>query len=332
MSWSTFPASEFNNFCDQWQMLNMANCNSPLLHPDFIAPALQAFGEGDEILAIDGPINAPNAMGIFSSSGRFSWQSFQPSVAPLGAWVQKPETSLQDLLDGLCRALPGFNLLIAISQQDPKLAPRPPHDKKTKTLDYITTACVPINGDFEGFWKSLSKNLRHNTKRQRRRLASEGIVTRFELITDPSKVADAVESYAKIESSGWKGKLGTAVGVGDNQSQFYTQMLEKFCLHKNGIIFRYWYDDKLVATNLCIHNDDILIILKTTYDESENRTSPAQLLRQEVLKLLFDEARFHALEFYGPIGDWHRRLTNQYRTMYHVNRYRWQCIAAAHGK
>ncbi len=295
-------------------------------------PVFAEFAKGDEVLAIHGPREAPDAMGLFSPGGCFTWQTFQPSVAPLGAWLRKPETSLPELLDGLIRALPGFNVLVALSQQDPNLSPRPENAGKTRTLDYIHTARMAISGDFETYWNARGKNLRHTMKRQRNRLAREDITPRFEELVGETEMADAVANYARMESSGWKGEAGTAVGEADPQSRFYTKMLENFCRRGKGLVYRYWYNDKLVATDLCIHDDGTIIILKTTYDETEKTTSPSQLMRQDAFQKFFDGGWFDGLEFYGPVKDWHTKLSDDVRTMYHVNRYRWWWLATMRGR
>ena len=50
-------------------------------------------------------------------------------------------------------------------------------------------------------------------RRQRNRLAEHGEV-RFEVARTPHEVASAVETFLKLEASGWKGQRGTALGAG----------------------------------------------------------------------------------------------------------------------
>lgn len=330
MSWSLFPINKFPDFEQSWQKLNAAHFNTPLLDPEFYGPVIKEFSSGNELLAVHGDTNSPTAMGIFKRKNRFVWQTFQPSIAPLGGWVCDPNLDLTALRKSLIKALPGFNLLTSISQQDPSLSPRPVEGGSIRTLDYIPTARMHISGSFKDYWSSRSKNLRHSMKRQRNRLAREETETRLELKTAPEDVAAAVADYARLESAGWKGQAGTAVEENDRQSRFYTAMLENFCRREKGLILRYWYNDRLVATDFCIHHDGVVIILKTTYDENERTTSPAQLMRQEAFEMFFDEGKIHTVEFYGRMMDWHTKLTDDSRTMYHTNFYRWPGLAALH--
>ena len=53
-------------------------------------------------------------------------------------------------------------------------------------------------------------------------------------------------------------------------------------------------------------------------------------MREEAVQRLFDEGRFKRLEFYGRVMEWHLRWTDEVRTMYHVNYYRWPGLRRLH--
>jgi hypothetical protein len=144
-------------------------------------------------------------------------------------------------------------------------------------------------------------------------------------------VAAAVADYGRLESTGWKGRQGTAIGAGDAQARFYRTILENFCARGAGSIYRYWFGERLVATDLCIEDGRQIVILKTAYDEAApGALSPALLMREEQVRALFDEARLERIEFYGRVMEWHQRWTGDVRTMYHVNFYRWPALRRLH--
>jgi len=58
--------------------------------------------------------------------------------------------------------------------------------------------------------------------------------------------------------------------------------------------------------------------------------SPTLLMREEACRSLFEGGRFKRLEFYGRVMEWHTRWTEEVRTMYHVNYYRWPGLARLH--
>ena len=327
MNWKLHPISEFKNLQAVWQTLNRETNSSPLLDVEFIAPLLKEFSDGKELLACFHQNGKVAAMGILAPKNRGAWETFQPSQAPLGAWIHRPETDLPQLTSSLLKALPGFPLALGITQQDPALVPRPSDNGKLETLDYIQTARISVMGSFDDYWNSRGKNLRQNMKKQRNKLEKDGIATRLQVSTDPREVAAAVADYGRLESAGWKAEGGTAIHPDNAQGRFYLSMLEAFCNKGAGRIYRYWYNDRIAAMDLCIEGGDSLIILKTTYDESiSSGTSPALLMRQEAFRQLYDEGRIKRIEFYGKVMDWHTKWSDEIRTMYHINSYRWEVL------
>lgn len=330
MDWSILPISEFGAHLDVWRRLNASSGDTPLLSPGFIEPLFAEFAAGDEILAIYGAADAHRAMGVFGQSKRFSWQTFQPMVAPLGMWVGEPGVPLQPMLASLINRLPGLALLAAITQQDPNLVPRPKNGPALKTADYISTPRLAIEGRFDDYWAARSKNLRHTVKRQFNKLEREGTAPRFEFVTDPGEMTRCVADYGRIETAGWKGRADSAVGTDNRLGRFYAAILKGFCERGKGLVYRYWYGDKVVAMDLCVHHKRTLFILKTTYDESERATSPAQLMRFEAMRRFFDDNMFKAIEFYGEVFSWEGNWTDDARTTYHLNYYRWPLLARIH--
>ncbi len=325
MNWKLYPIKEFERHQDDWQKLNREGGATPLLDVAFLQPALDVFGSGNELLAVYG--EEPCAMAILVPKGALGWETFQPSQAPMGAWLQKDGMDLQQLLAKLLKALPGFPVIFGLTQQDPDLVSRPGEKPELKTLDYIDTARITVEGSFDQYWQSRGKNLRHNMKKQRNNLEKLEIETRLELIIEPGRVAEAIADYGRIESASWKAEGGTAIHPDNDQGRFYRTMLEAFCSQGAGRIYRYWYNDKIAAMDLCIEGNGSIIILKTTYDESvSNGTSPAFLMRQDSFRQIFDEGRLKRIEFYGKLMEWHTKWSEEVRTMYHVNCFRWSFL------
>lgn len=326
MNWNLYPIDEFERRQDAWQRLNRdGNSSSPLLGVAFLLPALREFGTGKEVLAVYGGWQNPQAMAIIVPKSMFGgWETFQPSQAPIGAWLHDKCMDMRFLLAALINKLPGFPLVFGVTQQDPDLMHRPGEQPVLRTLDYVDTAKITIGGSFEEYWQARGKNLRNNMKKQRNHLEKMGVVTRLDWITRPEKMAQAISDYGRIESSGWKAEGGTAIHPDNAQGRFYRTMLEEFCRLGAGRVYRYWYGDKIVAMDLCIEGNDSIIILKTTYDErASHGTSPAFLMRQESFKQIFDENRLKRIEFYGKLMEWHVKWSDEVRTMYHMNYYRW---------
>lgn len=328
MNWTIYDSTQFRDVRDEWNELNIQSAGTPLLDAVFFESALRHFGDGSERIAISRDNGRAVAAGLFLAKGRGVWETFAPGQAPLGAWIQLPGVSLEALLDGLRMALPGSCLSIGLVRLDPDFLARPQGMGRLSTLDYITTARLELDGTFDQYWKSRGKNLRHNVNRQRNLLAREGIRTRLEIVQDPDMAPQAVDEYGLLESQGWKGKEGTALHPVNPQGKFYRDILAYYCSKGEGVIYRYFYDDTLVATDLCVRRGGTITILKTTHDESQSKTSPALLLLQEIVQELFVNEDMQRLEFYGKVMDWHSKWTDVTRPMYHINFDRWPVFAS----
>lgn len=155
---------------------------------------------------------------------------------------------------------------------------------------------------------------------------------RLETLTRPDEMLEGVKSYGAIESLGWKAEGGTAVHLDNDQGQFYASILEEYATTGNARIYRFYYNDKLSAVDLCIFNESTLVILKTTYDESENTSSPALLMRREYFPPIFDNREVKRIEFYGKVMEWHTKWSHETRSLYHINAYRKAMVANLHRK
>jgi GNAT acetyltransferase-like protein len=319
MRWEIYPISEFSKLQDTWDSLNQRSFKTPLLDSRFINPLIACFSTGEEKIVVFGHFSAPEAMGIVTKSKTGSWSTFQPSQAPVGAWLQSQAFDISRDMPGLFKELPSTTVLIGITQQDPVLVERPEKAGKVSTIDYIETARIPVCGDFERYWASRGKNLRQNLKRQRNRLQREGIKTELRVVSEPGSMSASVFEYGELESRGWKNNEGTAIRHDNDQGIFYSRLLKNFSQSNQAIVFKYLYNDVLTAMDLCIFDDNNLVILKTTYDEDITTSSPAMLMRQDSFRHIFDKQLAKNIEFYGKVMDWHKRWADDIRTLYHVN-------------
>lgn len=323
MKWTFFPIAQFGQLAPTWNALNDGAGSLPFLHSRFIQPLCEVFGDRNLKIALCESAQGPLAMGIVTRKGLAQWETFQPSQLPLGAWVMRPDQDFERLLSVLVKSLPGMALALGVMQQDPTCSRRPAESARLHTLDYIRTAWVPIAGSFDDYWAMRGKNLRHNMKRQRAKLEQDGITTSLEVLTRPEDVGPAIEDYGRMESGGWKAAGGTAIHPDNAQGRFYRNMLEAFCRAGDGRIYRYRFGERVVAVDLCIEGGGVIVILKTTYDESIKTISPTFLMRQEAFRKLFEERRVNRIEFFGKLMEWHTKWSDEVRTLFHINYYRW---------
>lgn len=332
MKWIFLEATDLGAHANDWDRINQEGPASPLLDVAFALSALKNFGSGREVLAVLNP-ERPQAMALLRQSGKMGWETFQPSQAPLGFFVHDGRLHVPFMLQTLMKQLPGLPLILGVTQLDPLLYPVPPESPTLKSVDYIRTAGIVVIGTFEDYWQKRGRNLRHNLKKQRAQLEKQHVKPCLDLITDPAEVSQAIRDYSALEQSGWKAGKGTAVHHNNVQGEFYRTLLKRFCRKGLGRIYRYRYNESVVAMDLCVEFQGTLVVLKTAYDERiSNNTSPALLMRQDAFQQIFEEGKISRIEFYGRVMDWHTKWADETRVLYHLNQYRWSVLSMLHGQ
>jgi CelD/BcsL family acetyltransferase involved in cellulose biosynthesis len=326
IQWTRAPASALRQATQAWDALSAEAGDVPFLQSRFLLPLLEEFGDGQQELALCHQGKRLVAAALLQPQGLGRWATFQPSQLPLGAWLVAPGHDGELLARALLKQLSPTTLRLGLTQIDPQLCPRPAAGPRLATLDYIDTAWVDIDSDFDSYWEARGKNLRSNMRKQRSKLEADGEALCFDRLSSPEEVDAALIEYGRLETAGWKGSSGTAVHPDNAQGRFYGRMMRSFCAEGRAEIWRLRFGDKTVAMDLCIQSGSTLVILKTAFDPSYRTVSPAFLLKQEAFKQLFDEGRLRRIEFYGRLMEWHTRWTTNARTLYHVNADRWAWI------
>ena len=328
--WQVVPGASFAGLGDRWNALNDRSFRTPVLHADFVGPLLTHFGDGSERVAfVADAAGAFRRAAVMARPGAFVADTFQPSQAPIGLWLQDdganglPEAAE---LAALAAALGATTAIVGFSQLDPEHVARSEAADRI-ALDYIDTARVTIAGTFDAYWAARGKNLRANMKKQKNKLDAEGVDLRFDCVTDPAGVAAAIADYGRLESAGWKASGGTAVSADNAQGRFYRDVFERFCARGAGRIHRCFYGDRLAAMDLCLEHGGVMVIVKTAFDESIRGTSPAFLMRHAYFPPIFEAGRPSRIEFYGRVMEWHTKWSDEVRTLYHATTYRWPLVA-----
>ena len=332
LRWSHEPASALLTAAPvqaKWDRVNASGMNCPFLSASAVGGALRELGTGRERLCMaSAPDGAPVAMVLMAPAGRFRWQTFQPSQLPLGALVAARGLGMNDLAASLMRssALP-LPLTVSFTQMDPLQLAREDNRPDTRFDDYISTAWLELQGTFADYWAARGKNLRQNMRKQRNKLADSGLQPSLLILQDRADMAGAIDRYGELESGGWKAGQGTAVNRDNAQGRFYLRLLEEAADKGEALVTEYRFGNKTVAMNLGLLRNQTWVVLKTAYDESIDKSlSPASLLREEELQQFFATAQVQRMEYFGRLMEWHTRLTDKQRTLYHVTAYRWPWI------
>ena len=332
MAWEYSPAQEnFAQMSRRWDECNRANHDHVLLDSRFVGASLRWLGGESVLLGVDTSADRRGVV-LVKKSGAGQWETFQPSQAPLGLVIVDKTTDTREALHEILSSLPSA-LQLGILQQDPNYSSFASlsDDPQLELLEYIRTPSLSLQDTYDVYWASRSGNLRHNVSRQLKRLKEKGRELELVVRSSPAEMESAIQEYGRLEAAGWKGQEGTAVAADNSQGRFYREILEAFSATQQGIVYQLVLDGKVIASDLCLAHGDMLVVLKTAYDESIPQISPALLMRQKIICQLYEEKRIRNVEFYGRVLDWHLKWTDQARTMFHVNCFRNRLVAGIRG-
>jgi len=312
----------FPRFRERWDALNAQRSGHILLDSAYVDCLLRHFGASDVLLGVQE--GDPGGIVLVRKKSAAIWETFQPSQAPIGLVIPGRTNDVASTFGSLLQSLPGYALQMSILHQDPSYVPfnAGQTTNQLDKLDYIQTAQIPLQGTFEEYWGSREGRLRKNNDRLRRRMAEKGLRLEFVEITEPPEIAAAIAEYGRLEAKGWKAKEGTAVAPDNVQGKFYRELLETFCARREGIVYQLRIDGTVVASDICLFRNDMLVLLKTAYDEEWSVYSPAFLMREDIVRSLYSRGTVKKFEFYGPLMDYQLRWTSEIRTLYHLTCYR----------
>jgi hypothetical protein len=327
MKWSLYPGGYLlDRYGEAWQTLNTRCCNAhPLLDLKFIVPLFECFGSKDVLLAVRESENRALAMALIEPAGIGRWRLFMPSQANIGPiLLDEGGASVADHLKSLIHSLPGVTWQVGFPSLDPSycrladIADEP----RIERIVHWTTTYVDTLGSFEDFWEAKGKRFKQSVKRRFSELGKRGIAWHLKELVNDEDMAQGVAQYGQLESAGWKGVQGTAIREDNVQGDFYKQVLQNFSRSNGARIYQLYFDDRLVASQLTVSQNRMLVVLKTTYDESMAFLAPGRLLDYLVIERLFADDDINRIENYTNASIEDARWCSGTRILYHVNYYR----------
>jgi len=299
MSWKLLPAKKnFDAFRQQWDHLNKIYFNShPLLDSRFVSGLIKFFSTDHVLLAIYENDSEELKSMVLLEPGKYSqYFTFLPDQAPIAPALIASQEQLKELFN----YLPISCCYLEILCYDEKFS------KLKKTSKYFyeifhhcSTISIDIeNNDFTCYWENRSRKLKQNIRRYKNKLSKYYPDNRMIIHNDNKDIRSAFSRYCELESKGWKSKIGTALENGNKQGRFYYEILNNFSVTNNASIYEFYADNTLIASRLTISNDDMLINLKTTYDENMSTYSPGRLLLYYQIEHVFKNCIYKTIEFY----------------------------------
>jgi len=151
---------------------------------------------------------------------------------------------------------------------------------------------------------SFQSKLRNNLKKGRRRAEKEGKLT-FEEVRGRESLERMLEEAFAVEASGWKAKEGTAIAQSHEKQEWYRQISLWAAEQDKLRIYLLRLNGQLIAFDLALESGRTIFALKTGYDENiATRFSAGNLMRSEVLKLLWARPDIDQYDFLGETYPW----------------------------
>jgi len=307
---------------EEWNRLNRQLMGDHgMLDGIFVDALLRHFAERETLLAVASEGATVAAMLLLAPQprGLGVWSSFLPSQTQIGPSLIPRGLDLR----GLLAALPGYASELDLLCNDPRFGDlREDRRLPTRSHAHALTMNISLKGGFDDYWAQRPRKLIQNMRRYLRRLQSESGGERLAVIGDASAIGAAVERYAALESRGWKGREGTAVGSDNPQGRFYAEVMQSFAVRGEALVYELWLGDELLASRMLLRRGDMVIMLKTSFDERFERFAPGRVLLLRTVEDLFARMPGGVVEFYTNADSDLLAWSTSQRWINHVSIYR----------
>ncbi|MGR8932727.1 MAG: GNAT family N-acetyltransferase [Gammaproteobacteria bacterium] len=319
-NWQIFPASAFCEYAEQWDRLNHRLYRAhPMLDSRFVATLLEHFGDHQVLLAVYRGDKEENSNLLLLQPRKIGvWSTFLPGQAQIAPVLCGHPSALPDLF----QSLPGFPVAIEVLSQDPEYRFSIEAFSFADTLEHDTTISVDLSKTFDAYWQERSRKLQQNIRRYFNRLGKSNIDFKLKIYSRPDELEQALHRYGELETKSWKGAAGTAINSQNEQGRFYNDVLDRFSVTNQAEIVELHLDNQLAASRINVFNNDMLITLKTTYDENLSNYAPGRLLLYLLIEREFTLKRVQHIEFYTNATLDQLSWSTGQRTIEHLTIYR----------
>jgi CelD/BcsL family acetyltransferase involved in cellulose biosynthesis len=152
----------------------------------------------------------------------------------------------------------------------------------------------------------MSGNARSEVRRKRRGLEKEGPVEFKAVAAGPEDVDACLAELLRIESSGWKGRQGSAIVHRPRLARFFRDYAHRAAREGTLRLFFLSLNGQNIAAQMLAETGGRLWQFKIGYDERWSRWSPGRLLMFDILRWAHEQG-LEAVEYLGHGGGWQTR-------------------------
>ena len=307
----TTPA-EIAALADEWDMLAVSSGAPPFLRPGWITAWWEEFGTGRPVVvtlrrAGDLVAMVPLQRRAGSLESPTNWHT--PAFGVLAVDADARRELIGGLLDLPARRVD----LEFLEETGPDAAAAAAGRRRLERRVILREPFLRTDGEWDDYWRGISKNLRKTVNRCRNRLADRGEVS-FSVEDGGTGLDALLDAGLGLESSGWKGRQGTAMASQPETVRFYRRIAGWAA--EAGILRLPFLriDGVPVAFQLSLEQHDREYLLKLGHDAALDRLGPGTVLTAEVLEDAFRRG-LESYEFCGADDDYKLRWTAEVRPM-----------------
>jgi CelD/BcsL family acetyltransferase involved in cellulose biosynthesis len=297
-------AADLASIADEWDELAERVGASPFLRPGWFTPWLAAFGCGTPqaiLVRRDGELAGVLPMqrlrGRLHSAA--NWHS--PVFGPVAADEQARALLLDHVFDSGPAGIE-LSLLNGDGLHITQAARRAGRLVLHRTI--ASSPVVGLDGCFDSYERTLTRNRRRSLRRGRRTLESHGDVS-FDVHEGLAGLPHALNEIFELEGSGWKGREGTAMASRPETARFYSEIAH-WAAEQGWLRLSFLrLDGRAIACDFSFEFGGTLHSLKSGYDETYRAAGPGALLLHEQLRDAFDRG-LDALDLLGHTDSFKR--------------------------
>lgn len=320
---SVRPLAAMAPMLDAWRTLGRESLVENLFfEADFAMAAAQAFGAGIRVLTVsDRPPEEPGArlLALWPCRSVRRWGVPLPALmgwthgfsifgAPLIA-RSGAEIGLKAMLDApKLLGLPPRLLMPYLPLDGPFAAilDRILATSGQRRADFWAheRGFLDVSGDRSPFRESylaaqVSPRRTRQLARFSRRLSAGGSVA-YETVRETEALAAAFADYVALETAGWKGRAGTAIGKRPAEVDFLRRLIGSYGASGRVRIDRLRRDGRSLAASLALESTSTFWFLKISHDEAEAKNSPGAQLVERVTRSLLADRRIETADSCAP--------------------------------
>lgn len=310
--------NDFGELADEWNLLPGARQNPLLRHEWFLSSAESFYKENNlcvNIVRENGRLRAAAPLVLVKRHGLHRLELLGASFLHEPTDVlYDGEDSLSELYGNITRLSHATVLqrVTGSSSLTDQITKQSQGRGKLIKLSATSAPYIELTPTWEHYISTLSSRRRYDLRRARSKLEQAGEVSVEFICPSGAELEHYLQDAIRIESSGWKGRAGSALIFNGPLLQFmraYTQRTAQLgtlqlCYLKS--------NNEAIAMQIGIQYAERYWVLKIGYDERWAFCSPGMQLTMEAVKYAFSKG-FKTYEFLGADESWLRMWTQSSR-------------------